>query len=250
MDTIIAFAVFASVFSAALLGMGIKNKIPQHHLESDAKDVIRLVTGITATMSALVLGMLVSSAKIYYDSWNIQVAEIASQVVTIDHLLTSYGFETGEIRTQFRRHVEDGVTRAWHNKDPLDIALRPKEGGDTLIEQVELLTPKSALQTAVKAQLTPQITALRMAQWRMFLRTRQNSMPVSLLLIVISWQCAIFISMGLFAPSNTTVYFAFALGALTVSTAIFIILEMYSPFKGILTISSAPITDALTQMAH
>jgi Protein of unknown function (DUF4239) len=251
MNTILtSLTIFASIFGAALLGMAIRRKVPDEHLGSDAKDVIRLVTGITATTSALVLGMLVSNAKTYYDSWNAQVAEIASEVVTIDRLLADYGPDTDEIRIEFRNLVHGFVERTWPGHDPLPVALKPRDTGETLMHQVELLTPKDALQTVEKNQVVPMITSLRQAQWRMFARSQQTTMPVPLLVIVVSWQAVIFVSMALFAPRNATIFVTFALGALTISTAVLLILDMYSPFRGILTISSAPITDALSQMQH
>jgi hypothetical protein len=251
MNTILtSLTIFASIFGAALLGMAIRRKVPDNHLGSDAKDVIRLVTGITATTSALVLGMLVSNAKTYYDSWNAQVAEIASQVVTIDRLMADYGPETDEIRVEFRQLVQNFVERTWPKQDSLQVALKPQYNGDILMRQVELLTPKDALQTSEKSQIVPMITSLRQAQWRMFARSQQTTMPTPLLVIVVSWQAVIFVSMALFAPRNITIFVTFALGALTISTAVLLILDMYSPFKGILTISSAPITDSLTEMRH
>lgn len=246
---LISLAIFASIFGAALLGMAIRKRVPDDHLGADAKDAIRLVTGITATMSALVLGMLVSSAKAYYDSWNTQIGEIASQVVTIDRLLAGYGPETAEIRVEFGQLVEDGVERIWPKRHSVQ-DLKPKGNGEILSQEVELLTPKDAVQTANKSQIIPMISTLRESQWRMFLRTQQTTMPTPLLIVVVSWQAVIFVSMALFAPRNSTMLVTFAIGALTISTVVFIILKMYSPFKGILTISSAPITDALNQMQH
>ena len=245
---LIALGVFATIFAAAEFGIALRKRIPDTHLGSEAKDVIRLVTGITATTSALVLGMLVSSAKNYYDSWNTQIAETASQVVTTDRLLADYGPETAHIRVEFAQLVEGGVQRIWPNRDPLQEALKPQQIGEELMHEVEFLTPKDNFQVVAKNQIMPMITTLRQGQWRMYLRTQQNSMPVPLLVIVVSWQAAIFISMGLFAPPNPTIHVTFVLGALIISTAIFIILEMYSPFRGILSISSVPITDALKLM--
>jgi hypothetical protein len=245
---LIATVVFITIFGAALLGMYLRRWIPDENLGTDAKDVIRLLTGVTATMSALVLGMLVSSAKSYYDARTSEVAEIASEIVTIDRLLAQYGPETGEIRSRFHQSVENGINRLWRSQESMALAIRPKESGEALLDQLQLLAPKSEAQTAVKTAATPMITGLQQTQWQMFLNTQQNSMPVPLLVVVVSWLAAIFASFGLFAPRNSTVLVAFAIGAFTVSTAILIIVEMYSPFKGILRISPAPVLDALSQM--
>ena len=245
---LITSVVFITIFGAALLGMYVRRWIPDKNLGSDSKDVIRLVTGITATMSGLVLGLLVSSARTYYDARTSEVAELASEVVTIDRLLAKYGPETDEIRSRFHQAVEDGVDRLWKSQESTALAIRPKESGESPLDQLQLLVPKSEAQTAVKSAAVPMIIGLQQKQWQMFIKTQQNSMPVPLLVVVVSWLAAIFASIGLFAPRNTTVLVAFAIGAFTVSTAILIIVEMYSPFKGILRISPAPVLDALSQM--
>ena len=247
---LISFVVFATILGAALLGMFVRRWIPDQHLGPDAKDVVRLVTGITATMAGVVLGMLVSSAKGYYDARTSEVAEIASQVVAIDRLLAEYGPETGEFRSQVHVLVQASMERVWGSQDSIAVALRPKENEEALLNKLRLIVPKSEAQAAVKSQVIPAIMGLEQTQWRMFLKTQQISMPLPLVVVVVSWLAAIFASIGLFAPRNPTVLVAFALGALTVSSAVLIIVEMYSPFKGILRISPAPVLDALSQMGH
>ena len=82
----------------------------------------------------------------------------------------------------------------------------------------------------------------------MFLESEQASVSIPLLVAVTSWLVAIFVSFGMFAPSNTTVLMTLLVCALAVSGAIFIIMEMYSPFSGMLRISPVAIQDALNQM--
>lgn len=89
--------VFASIFGSGLVGMVIRRAFPEDYLGSSEKEVARLVTGLITTMSAIVLGMLVSSAKSSYDARTNEVAEISSEVVTVDRMLARYGTETGGI---------------------------------------------------------------------------------------------------------------------------------------------------------
>jgi hypothetical protein len=84
----------------------------------------------------------------------------------------------------------------------------------------------------------------------MFLKTERQAIPILLLVVLAIWVAAIYVSFGLFAPPNATVVVTLALSALAVCSAIFIILEMYTPFRGILRISPRPILDALAQMGH
>jgi hypothetical protein len=242
--------VFACIFAAALAGMAVRRALPEGHVGSDAKDVVRLATGLIATMAALVLGMLVSSAKSSYDARKNEVAQLSSEIVLIDQLLAKYGPETGEIRAEFRQLVQAGLDRIWPSQASREAELRPGDKGNTLFDQLSLLVPKNVGQSSIKAQTIPMIMELRQTQWLLFVRSEQQAIPLPLLIVLVLWVAAIYVSFGLFAPPNATVVVTLALSALAVSSAIFIILEMYTPFRGILRISSTPILDALSQMGR
>ena len=71
-----------------------------------------------------------------------------------------------------------------------------------------------------------------------------------LLAVLVFWLTIVFASFGLFAPPNATVIVTLFLCALSVSGAIFLILEMYTPFEGLIQISSAPLRDALAHLGQ
>lgn len=242
--------VFASVFAAALLGIAIRRALPEDHVGSDAREVVRLATGLIATMSALVLGMLVSSAKASYDASKNEVAEMSADIVAIDRLLAKYGPETGEIRAEFRQLVEFSFDRIWPSDGSRRFELRPGDHGQVLADKLMLLKPMNDTQVATKAQAVSMVIALQKSQWMLFVKSQQRPIPIPLLVVLISWLAAIFAGFGLFAPPNFTVVATLALSALAVSSAIFIILEMYAPFSGVLSISPAPILEALKEMAR
>jgi Protein of unknown function (DUF4239) len=245
---VVSLIIFTCVFAAALVGMVVR--VPDEHLGSDAKDVVRLATGLVATMAAIILGMLVSSAKSSYDARKNEVAEMSADVLTIDRLLARYGPETGEIRTGFRQVVEFGMDRVWPSEASKSADLRPQDASEALINQLESLAPKNDRQAAIKAQATSMVVTLRQTQWLLFLKTEQNAVPLPLLVVLVAWLAAIFLSFGLFAAPNTTTVGTLAVSALAVSAAIFIIMEMYTPFSGVLRISPTPILEALRQMGR
>ena len=147
---LVSSIVFVCVFAAAVVGMVVR--VPEDHLGADAKDVVRLATGLVATMASIILGMLVSSAKTSYDARKNDVAELSAEILTIDRMLARYGSETNEIRGEFRQTVEFGVDRVWPNQTSRQADLRPTDRGDNLINELEQLTPKNDRQAAVKAQ--------------------------------------------------------------------------------------------------
>jgi len=243
--------VFASIFASGLAGMILRRAIPEDRLGSSEKEVARLVTGLMTTMAAIVLGMLVSSAKASYDGRTNEVAEISSQVITIDRMLSKYGTETAELRGHFRLLVEAGVHRIWPAQTPVQVDLKPRDDeGEILVDELRVLTPKNNAEAEVKAQILRMIADLRQTQWLLFLKSKRSAIPIPLLLVVVTWLALIYFSFGLFTTPSSTIVVTLAFGALAVSTAVLIILELYSPFRGVLRISSDPILEALSQMGR
>lgn len=245
----VSSSVFALVFTGALAGMVLRRDLPQAHLGTDAKDAIRLAIGLIVTMTGLVLGMLVSSAKTYYDGQKNEIAEMSSEIILLDNMLEVYGPETKQTRIEACRFVEDAVDRIWPKEKSRLFELRPKNNGQNVFVQLQLLVPNNDMQAAAKGQVMSLVLSLRKTYWLMFLESEQTSMSIPLLIVVTSWLVAIFIGFGIFAPPNSTVIVTLIVCALAVSAAIFIIMEMYSPFSGILKISPTAVRDALSQIA-
>ena len=250
MNTIsVSSIVFASIFASGLVGMVIKRALPEDRLGSSEKEVARLVTGLMTTTAAIVLGMLVSSAKSSYDARMNEVAAISSEVVMIDQKLARYGAETGGHPLQAPSACGGWRRRVWAAKKA-QVDLKPSEAGGGLTYELEHLAPKNDAQAGAKAQAQQLVLELQETQWLLFLKSQQSGVPLPLLLVLVSWLTLIYCSFGLFArPSSTTVVILI-FGALATSTAIFIILELYTPFRGALAISPRPILESLTQMGR
>ncbi len=244
----VGFLAFALVFSGALAGMAIRGRVPPDHLVPEAKDTVRLAIGLVVTMTGLVLGMLVSSAKTFYDGEKNQVAQLGSQIVLLSDLMVAYGPETNPARIEALKFVEDGIDRVWPKESSRVSQLRPESATTDFYTQVQQLTPKNDMQRIVKGELLSTAITMRETYWLMYLQSVQTSMPRPLLAVVISWLVAIFVSFGLFAPRNYTVIVTLIVCALAASAAIFIISSMYSPFSGVLKISPVSARAALSQM--
>ncbi len=242
--------VFAWIFAGAVFGMVLRKFLPEKHLNSDAKEVMRLATGLVVTMSALVLGMLVSSAKSSYDFQKTEVSTMAAKIVLLDRILATYGPETAETRVQLRKFVESSLERVWPSESKRHAQLQPRENVDRLFDNLQALAPQNNQQIAARSEALAMSLELRESRWILFLQAENNSLSIPLLIVVVSWLAAIFISFGLFAPPNGTVIVTLVVCALAVSAAVFIIQEMYTPFSGFLKISSAPIRDALNQLGN
>jgi len=96
-----------------LAGMLLRGSLLQDHVSSDSKDTVKLGMGLVSTMSALVLGLLVSSAKSFYDTQSAELNQLSADVVAVDRLLAHYGPETKDARDMLYRSVVNQLERMW-----------------------------------------------------------------------------------------------------------------------------------------
>jgi hypothetical protein len=121
--------------------------------------------------------------------------------------------------------------------------------GEILYDKIEELSPKDDGQRAIQAQALSILMVLGQTRW-LIAEQRVNSISTPMVMILIFWLTIIFISFGLFAPRNATVLVSLTVSALSVSSAIFLILEMYSPYAGFIHVTSAPLRAALTHLGQ
>ena len=101
------------IFGGALLGLFLQGLLPEHHLRDTSKDTVKVVAGMIATLSALVLGLLVGSAKSSFDATNTAIIQSGAKIILLDRVLAAYGPETKDVREQLRRAVAAGIEMFW-----------------------------------------------------------------------------------------------------------------------------------------
>ncbi len=239
---------FALVFGSALLAMLVRSVLPEHHLSADSKDVVKLGIALIATMSALVLSLLIASAKTAFDTRSNQLVQVSADIIQLDRALARYGPETKEARSLLERSVAATLERFWPAEGARPIAVDPKASPvEGLYDKIEELSPQSEAQRALRSQA--ETMALDMGRTRLLLFEHLgSSIPVPFLVVLVFWLCIIFASFGLFAPRNATVIAVLCVCALSVSGAIFLILELDRSFEGLLKVSGAPLRAALAQL--
>jgi hypothetical protein len=242
--------VFALVCGSALLAMFVRSALPEHHLSADSKDVVKLGIALIATMSALVLSLLIASAKTAFDTRSNQLVQVSADIIELDRALARYGPETKEARSLLERSVAATLERFWPAEGARPIAIDPKASPvEALYDKIEELSPQSDAQRALRSQA--ETTALDMGRTRLLLFEHlDRSIPVPFLVVLVFWLCIIFASFGLFAPRNATVIAVLCVCALSVSGAIFLIIELDRSFEGLLKVSGAPLRAALAQLGR
>ena len=247
--TLTALVVFGCLVGAVLVGRGLRRMLPQEHLSADSRDVIKLAIGLVATMSALVLGLLVSSAKGSYDTERSEVIQMAAKVAFLDRLLAIYGPEAAEARVGFHDAVKEVVQQMWPEEARRPAQLAPSgQAGNAVYGVVQALSPHDDAQRKLKEQAIS--VGIDIGQLRSLLAAQSvPSISTPMLIVLVLWLAIIFMGFSTLAPPNVTAIFALIVSAVAVSGAIFLILELDQPFGGVIRISSEPMVNALSQIA-
>ena len=247
----ISWITFACIFGGALLGMLLRKLLPEHHLDADSKSVVNMGMALVGTMSALVLGLLIASAKSSYDAQGSEFIQMSANVIQLDRILARYGPETKEARNVLRRAALS-LDQDWADDTSRSAKLdssATRAAGASFYEKIQELSPSNDFQRSLQGQSLQ--TALDLGKARsLLLEQAGSSIPTPFLVVLVFWLTIIFTSFGLFAPYNATVVATLFVCALSVSAAIFLILELDQPFGGLLRISDIPLRNAIAHLGH
>jgi hypothetical protein len=247
---VLAFVVFAVILGGSFGGMLLRNVLPAHHLVEDSKDLVRLGTGVIGTIGALVLCLLIASAKTSYDTQGSQVRELTANIILLDRLLAEYGPEANAARDALRSSIVPLVDQIWRKGSSgvtPKMPFEPTAMGEAAFHKVQELSPRDDNQRALQARAIQVFADLAHTRLLLFAQT-DNPIPTPFLVVLVFWLTIIFASFSLFTRPNATVIAALLIFALSASGAIFLILELSQPFSGLMQVSSAPVRNALAPL--
>ena len=244
----VAVILFIVLISVTLLGGRLRRLLPEEQLSAESKDAIKLALGLVGTMTAILLGLLISSAKGAFDTTRTEVIQMAAKVALLDRVLALYGPETAEARRALRDATADGVRRTWPAERSGPVRLDPNpQMGDAVYAPISRLAPRDDAQRALKTEAATLLVQL--AEIRALLQAQAvPSVSKPLLIALMIWLVVIFLGFSLLAPSNATSTLALMAGAFSVACAIFIILELDFPFAGIVRVPSEPMIKTLAHL--
>lgn len=248
---VLALVSVGCVFGGAVLGFGLSRRLPEHHLSAESKDAVKVTAGMISMMAALVIGLLVSSAKQQFDSTNTAIVESGAKAILLDKVLASYGPEGQALREHLRAGVEGAVALLWPEEHPEAASEKFEKatGLESLSRKLLKLKPQDDARRALRKQALGLCQDLLMSRW-VQIEQAQTALPAPFFIILLFWLTMLYLGFGLVAPRNGTVVTAMFVGALALATAVFLILEMSRPMEGVFKVSSAPLRKALEHLGR
>jgi hypothetical protein len=247
----ISLIALACIFGGTLLGMAFRRLLPDHHLSEDTRDSVKLGIGMIATLTALVLGLLIASAKGTFDTMTNELRQAGAKIILLDRVMAQYGPETQEARDLLRQGVSSTLHRIWpeeEHKVEIQKAIQPGNELEGVQDKIRQLSPRNDSQQWLKARALSVSADIAESRWILLGQLGQSSLPWPFLVVLVCWLTIIFCSFGLFSPRNGTVISVMFICSFSVVVALFLILELDQPYEGFIKISNSPLLKALAFM--
>jgi hypothetical protein len=246
-DLAFSVFVFACIFGGLFAGMAIRDRLPEHHLDKPSEDAVRIAMGTLATLTALVIGLLVAAAHASFDTKSEETTELAGDLILLDRQLVHYGPEAAEARKVLRHFAIYKIQSTW----PDEVATPADPEGWKFLEDVQdrlrALTPTDDAHQWLRTRALEVSGDVARTRWLLDVQ-RASAVPRPFLIILVLWLTVLFASFGVFSPRNGTVLVAMLVCAVSLAASIFLVLEMDKPFTGTIRISSAPMHEAVARI--
>jgi hypothetical protein len=249
-NLIIGLISFAAIFGGVLIGRFFARRLPSHHLSPETQSAVNVAVAVIGTLSALVLGLMISAANASFSTRADGVRELSLQVIRIERNLRRYGPEADDARAKLRAWATFKTQQLFPEKDQ---PVPPPETGIKTLESVQDallgLTPKDERQKYLRTLCVTLSSNLIQARWSLE-QHMGHSIPGPFLVLLIFWLAIVFASFGLFAPANSTAMITLLLCAVAVSGGIMMIEELDSPHSGLIRLPSESMRKALAEVAQ
>lgn len=239
---------FACVLGGTALGMALRSLLPEHHLSDDSRDAVKLGIGMVATLAALVLGLLLASAKGNYDTMSNELKQVSAKIVLLDRVMAQYGPETAETRDLLKKAVTATLQRIWpekENRAALASLPKPLNYLEMVQDKLRHLSPRNDAQRQLQSRAIQVAGDVADTRWLLYTQVGQSSIQTPFFVLLVFWLVIIFGSFGLFSPRNATVAIVLLVCIISATGSLYLILELDQPYHGLIKISGGPLHTAL-----
>ena len=263
-ESSLAFVCLLIFVGSSAAGTWLHERMAEHHRTRDAVDSVRLIVTILVTFAGLVLGLLVTSAKEDFDQHTALYERYGIDLVELDRRLLEYGDQANPIRQLLRSYTAAVYALSWPdephpsgnyptNMHPVAPGSDEMDGLTVLMNQmddaIEDLHPADAYHERIAADLQRQIHVVRDDRWQV-IELSQSKVSAIFVGVLVMWLAITFVTFGLVSPNTKLVHVTVFLTAFAVSASLYLIMDLYTPLGGFITVSSRPFQDALWHMDH
>ena len=246
----VAFAVAAVTFAGGVAGLILQRWLPEDYHSQGDRDAIQSVVGLITLLLALVLGLLTASAYGVYTAQRTAVQTFAGEVRQLDLALGDYGPGAAAARATLKAEVERTLKQFWGDVDADFVSRNYSAAIANLHERKAALDALQPTTDAQKQALSSAETlSASVGQTRLQAALQlDDTVSLPLMIIVTSWAFILFFGYGLLSRADALAVSSLAFGALAVASAVYLIVDLSSPFSGYFQVSPLPVERVLQDL--
>jgi hypothetical protein len=265
-ELLYSLLVFLILLVSAAAGLFVRPLLAERHRAIETVELVRLVVTMLFTFAALVLGLLTTSVKASFDAVSNHFRGYAIDIIDLGRVLNEYGPEAEPARLLLRRYTALAIASTWSDEPPppgvevpADLRHPGPQGGlesrklGDLLDSIEVLirhfNREDAMHQTLAADCLGQYRRLIQDRW-ILIEDAHNAIGLPFFIVMTFWLVMVFACFGLSAPRNLLVCTVITLGAMSIASAVYVILDFDTPFTGGLTIPSQPMRDALGYLSR
>ncbi len=250
---------------SAAVGSIVQSLLPEHHRSRETIEAVRTAIVMVVTFAAVVLGLLTSSASDAFNQVDSRLRGYSTVLIQLDEGLREYGAEAAPLRQDLRRYTAAAIADTWRQEPPPPGDYYPRNmpaapSGDLenkrlgdMLQHIELalrrMDPTDPFHRGLAEANLKTADRLLDLRWQL-IQSVQGGISLPFLAVLLLWLVVVFLCLGLSSPRNALTYTITGLCAVMLVSAVFLLLELEYPFTGFITVSSAPLRDALQHMGQ
>jgi hypothetical protein len=239
----------ACMFGSAMGGLLLFRYFPPHHRGEETRHVIRSIAGIFVTMTALVMGLMINTAKNRFDGINRDLHSYATNLILLDRTLATFGPGAMETRARLKAYVARAAGRgSFVSADPvLTSDMTSEQMLNAVGDALRAITPSDSQSLAVWNDARQEYGRIVELRWAL-VEQAESSIPPPLLVLVVCWLILVFGSYGYGAPANATVVASLFVAAALIAAALDLTADLDVPYSGYISVSPAPLQRVLAEL--
>jgi hypothetical protein len=237
---------FLAVTAASLVSLFFYERIPSSYRGEDTHAVVKSIASVFVLLTSLILGLLTNSAKNTYEMVDHNIHVLATDLIVLDLTLQRYGADGDPSRQALLLYAKQAA-RGNARSEPL-VADRTSENLlNDVARKISAIRPFDAEHLSLWDDARTELRKIIEMRWNI-VEQSEGSIPAPLLILLGAWLMWIFASFSFLAPKNLIVVGSLVMAAALIAGALYLILDMTSPFDGPIQVSRTPLDRAIAEM--
>lgn len=264
MSELLSALLFCGLLSAsAIFGVLLRGWLPEEHLTERNIEALRLVTSLLVTFAALVLSLQLSSGKAAFDTAYRDRNADAGQLAQLDQCLREYGPEAEPTRQKLRSYTAAVIASTWPDEPKPqgvsypDTTAMPRQGESSALSvlireisrEINALDAPDMLRRNLAAECRESFAGFRQKRWAV-IEDGHGTQTNIFINVVVFWLMLVFVSFGLQVPRKLLAAVVLAIGVVSISSVMFVIVDLEWPYSGLFGIPSDSMRNALAAMSR